>query len=170
MTPIRSHARQGFTLVEILIVVIILGILAAIVIPQFSNASSNARVSSLQSTLQTLRSQIELYKLQHGDNLPNIVASWTAMTQGSSYGNPVVDYIPYLQTTPINPLNSNSNVVDAGVNLETETPSMLSALAVSSCGFIFDYEGGLGSGDIYATDTTGTAIAGTGSGANFIAY
>ena len=58
----RDNARRGFTLVEILIVVIILGILAAIVIPQFTNASQNARESSLQSTLQTLRSQIQLYK------------------------------------------------------------------------------------------------------------
>ena len=47
--------RAGFTLVEILIVVIILGILAAIVIPQFTNASQDARESSLLSQLQTLR-------------------------------------------------------------------------------------------------------------------
>ena len=63
-------ARRGFTLIEILIVVIILGILAAIVIPQFSSASGDARKASLQSTAQTLRSQIALYKLQHNDKLP----------------------------------------------------------------------------------------------------
>jgi len=52
----RSFRTQGFTLIEILIVVIILGILAAIVIPQFSSASGDARKASLQSTVQTLRS------------------------------------------------------------------------------------------------------------------
>src|SRR5712671_3629272 len=68
---VGSRSRKsGFTLVEILIVVIILGILAAIVIPQFTNASQDARESSLLSQLQTLRSQIELYKLQHKDKLP----------------------------------------------------------------------------------------------------
>jgi len=40
---------RGFTLVEILIVVIILGILAAIVIPQFSSASNDARRSNVQT-------------------------------------------------------------------------------------------------------------------------
>ncbi len=69
MNAIRKHRNSGFTLVEILIVVIILGILAAIVIPQFTNASQDARRNSLMSQLQTVRSQIELYKLQHKDAL-----------------------------------------------------------------------------------------------------
>src|SRR3954470_8253177 len=62
--------RKGFTLIEILIVVIILGILAAIVIPQFTNASKEAKQSALVSTVQTLRSQVSLFKLQHNDMLP----------------------------------------------------------------------------------------------------
>jgi general secretion pathway protein G len=83
-------ARRGFTLIEILIVVIILGILAAIVIPQFSSASSDAKKASLQSTVQTLRSQIALYKLQHGDTLPNLSGTgagngWPALTASSVY-------------------------------------------------------------------------------------
>ena len=82
----RVNRKTGFTLVEILIVVIILGILAAIVIPQFSNASNDARMSNLQSTVQTLRSQIQLYKLQHGDTLPNLIANWNDLINTSSYG------------------------------------------------------------------------------------
>ena len=50
--------KSAFTLVEILIVVIILGILAAIVIPQFTQASNDARTNSMRSDLQTVRSQI----------------------------------------------------------------------------------------------------------------
>src|SRR6188768_4534591 len=79
--------KSGFTLVEILIVVIILGILAAIVIPQFTNASQDARKNSLTSQLQTIRSQVELYKLQHLDQLPPALATggaapavWANMT------------------------------------------------------------------------------------------
>ena len=64
------QAKRGFTLVEILIVVVILGILAAIVIPQFTQASTEAKENSLCSNLQSLRSQIELYKCQHNDTAP----------------------------------------------------------------------------------------------------
>lgn len=64
------QAKRGFTLVEILIVVVILGILAAIVIPQFTQASTEAKTNSLSSDLQSLRSQIELFKVQHTDMAP----------------------------------------------------------------------------------------------------
>src|SRR3954453_3386064 len=93
--PMLARTRKtAFTLVEILIVVIILGLLAAIVIPQFTNASQDARESALASQLQTLRSQIELYKLQHGDVLPDLVTDWTPLTTASigADGNSVGPY------------------------------------------------------------------------------
>ncbi|MGF1635164.1 MAG: type II secretion system protein [Phycisphaerae bacterium] len=118
MTAIRHRSPKGFTLVEILIVVIILGILAAIVIPQFTNASEDARKSSLTSQLQTLRSQVELYKLQHRDEYPTddgLVSGawdWDKMiqttdedgdTSGTGFG-------PYLQALPVNNLNGNTTM------------------------------------------------------------
>src|SRR5436309_12266584 len=81
------RSQRGFTLVEILIVVIILGILAAIVIPQFTNASNDARKSNLSSQLQTLRAQIELYKLQHKETNPLLITGgggmWNVFTMYS---------------------------------------------------------------------------------------
>jgi general secretion pathway protein G len=77
---------KGFTLVEILIVVVILGILAAIVIPQFTEASTEAKESRLCTDLQTMRAQIELYKAQHNDLLPG--SETAASTTGiGSVGN-----------------------------------------------------------------------------------
>ena len=111
--------RGGFTLVEILIVVIILGILAAIVIPQFTNASTSARVASLQGQLQTLRATIQFYKLQHNDKLPDLVTNqWSQMMTTTNVSG-AVDvtatgiYGPYLQSTPANPLNNFNTVAAA---------------------------------------------------------
>ena len=111
-----NKKNSGFTLVEILIVVVILGILAAIVIPQFTQASTEARENSLKANLQTIRSQIELYKIQHNDDLPGTVAGVdfeAAMTgttdiDGASTGT---DFGPYLQAIPVNPF-TNDNVID----------------------------------------------------------
>lgn len=109
------RTETGFTLVEILIVVIILGILAAIVIPQFTEASNDARESALTSDLQTLRSQIELYKIQHLDALPG---DGTASFVDALIGKTDIDgkadasgaYGPYLQKFPTNPFNNLDTV------------------------------------------------------------
>ena len=77
----RHHSHRAFTLVEVLIVVIVLGILAAIVIPQFSEASTDAKTSALTTNLATIRGQIQLYKLQHNDTFPTFAAFVNQMTQ-----------------------------------------------------------------------------------------
>jgi general secretion pathway protein G len=122
--------RSGFTLVEILIVVVILGILAAIVIPQFSTASEDAKLSTLISDLQTIRSQIQLYKLKHNGKLPgagtatfsDALTKYTktdgslATVQAPDPNNGVCD--PYLQKIPGNPFSSStgfSSDVEIGV-------------------------------------------------------
>ncbi len=68
----RTSDTRAFTLVEILIVVVILGILAAIVVPQFAASSDDAKETSLVSTIKVLREQISLYKLQHDANGPHV--------------------------------------------------------------------------------------------------
>ncbi len=135
--------RRGFTLIEILIVVIILGILAAIVIPQFGAAGEDARKANVKTQLQTIRSQVQLYKAQHGDQLPDLITSWDALTTTTTYGSKTLG--PYMIQTPVNPLNNLSNIADG----DGSAPAQVSA------GFIYDYAGGAGSGKVYATGTDG---------------
>src|SRR5947209_14560563 len=147
-TQAFRNRKTGFTLVEILIVVIILGILAAIVIPQFTNASTNARASSVTSQLQTLRSQVQLFKLQHNDTLPTLIGSspacWGQLLNktnisGTANTSALGIYGPYLQTVPKNPLSNNADV--AATNAQ-----------VSTTGWTFDTN----TGNIYATNQTAT--------------
>lgn len=65
--------RRAFTLVELLIVVIIIGILAAVAIPQFGDSATDAKKSSLDANLMSLRGSVELYYQQHGSTYPGIV-------------------------------------------------------------------------------------------------
>jgi len=113
-------AKRGFTLVEILIVVVILGILAAIVIPQFTEASTEAKTSSLCTDLQTMRSQIELYKIQHNDTPPSYANFVSQMTQQSDQNGtvPPADGMtalgPYVQQIPTNQFNDDDTIDNDG--------------------------------------------------------
>ena len=104
-------ANRAFTLVEILIVVMILGILAAVVIPQFSDASEDANLSSLTMNLKIIREQTELYKLQHNGEYPKQNKFEEKMTESTDInGDSGSDFGPYLLTIPTNPYNNDENV------------------------------------------------------------
>ena len=93
----RNTLRAGFTLVEILIVVVILGILAAIVVPQFTNATMDAQAGNLKAQLVSLQSQIELYRAKNQSLHPFSTADWSRMAP------PTADYI---KAPPKNPASS----------------------------------------------------------------
>jgi len=61
----KKRGQNGFTLVELLIVVIILAILAAIIVPQFTAATDDASQSAYDTNVANIRSAIDLYRQQH---------------------------------------------------------------------------------------------------------
>ncbi len=101
-TRTRINGR-GFTLIEILIVVVILGILAAIVIPQFSSASEDAQNSQVRSQLQTVRGQIELFNVQTGSYPDFATNVWGDLTDNR-----------YLQQEPRNSRRGNAVGIVSG--------------------------------------------------------
>src|SRR6266404_9087661 len=125
----RLKRSNAFTLVEVMIVVIIIGVLAAIVIPQFSNASQSARENTLKDDLRFLRNQSLTYKILHGDVAPgydngnfngnaseaSYVAQMTLYTdaQGntSAIQTDVFKNGPYLAKVPENPINHLNTIM-----------------------------------------------------------
>ena len=69
--------RDGFTLIEMLIVIIILGILAMVIIPQITVSTEDAKVSTLKANLSGVRGTIEVYYAQHNMTYPGVATDGT---------------------------------------------------------------------------------------------
>ena len=124
--------REGFTLVEVLIVVIILGILAVMVIPQFASASASARSAMLLDDLRLMRSQLMVFKAQHGgvsagypegdtSQSPtadafsdHVLLSSNPLGQTAEVRSAEYRYGPYMREFPENPINGKSTVLILG--------------------------------------------------------
>jgi len=124
----RAGSANAFTLVEVLIVIVILGILAVIVIPQFSNASVQARENTLKDDLRFLRLQVQVFGAQHRDVPPGYPGGNTGSSPSASdfedqmtlftsescatstTVSTVYKFGPYLSRIPFNPINNQTDV------------------------------------------------------------
>jgi len=131
----RAQVRKAFTLVEILIVVVILGILAAIVIPQFTSASEEAQISSAESQLQTVRNQIELYRVRNNGQAPALDDLFVEEETEPSGGWSGIVNPDYLRVAPVNPRTGTPTIV-AG------TAAPTAAVVAGNDGWVYDEDTG----------------------------
>jgi len=119
---------RAFTLVEILVVVVLLGILAAIVVPKISSSNTSAKQSALATDLQLLRRFTIVYTAHHLEVAPGYpdgsttetpdeqafieqaTMSSNAQGQTAEVGTPGYNRGPYLSRIPVNPLSNKSSI------------------------------------------------------------
>ena len=109
--------KRGFSVVELLIVVAVLGIMAAIVVPQFQSQSTRAKKAVAKDSLRILRSAIGLYTAQHG-GIPPGYPNDDPQTPPSSavFQDQLVVDQAYMANIPKNPFNNLRNVKMIGNN------------------------------------------------------
>ena len=71
----KRNIAAAFTLVELLVVIIIIGILAAVAVPRFGDMSTDAKLAALDQNLAQIRKSIELYYYHHGSTYPGRVVA-----------------------------------------------------------------------------------------------
>lgn len=101
--------NKGFTLIELIIVVIILAILAAIIIPQLRGSTDDAKLSALDTNLSSMRSAIELYYTQHNNVYPGTIANDTVVGVTAAHASTAAAFVA--QTTKYSDVNHNTSDV-----------------------------------------------------------
>jgi len=103
--------KNAFTLIEIVIVIILLGILAAMFLPYFRSPADDTTIASTKTDLQTVRFLLQLYRVQHSAVYPESMDLMTTTTSGDGKKGtgPDYPYGPYIPTVPVNSyLNKNT--------------------------------------------------------------
>ena len=96
------HSNRGFTLIEVMVVVVILGILAAIIVPKVMDRPDTARLVKAQSDIRALESALNLYKLDNFDypstdeGIEALVPKYIDRLADDPWGNPYLYLSPGL--------------------------------------------------------------------------
>ena len=132
----KGLKRGGFTLVEVLIVVVIMAILAATIIPQFTDSTKDAKSSTTKFNLSTLRAQIQLYRAQHnGTNPSATLVELTKSTDASGAQGTGANYPfgPYFRELPSNPFTNSK-----AVKVITNDPAAAGDVTSGGAGWLYN--------------------------------
>ncbi len=131
----KSNRRSGFTLVEMVVVVLIMGIVAAVAMPRMSASTQTAKTNSAKQSLATIRNAIEMYRADTGSNPPDATTLATVLK-------------PYLKG-PFPAAPTGANAGNATIAVGTDPV----AVVAGSAGWAYT----AATGDFYLNDASGLA-------------
>ena len=113
----------GFTLVEIMVVVVILGILAVLIVPRVLGRSDEARQAAAKHDIATLMQSLKLYRLDNGRYPTNEQGLQALVTKPTSAPTPS-NWKPYLDKVPKDPWGNTYQYLSPGVHGEIDVFSL----------------------------------------------
>lgn len=112
--------QQGFSLIEIMVVVVILGILAALVVPKIISRPDEARVVKARQDVLAIQSALDLYKLDNGF-YPSTEQGLAALIEKPNTDPIPSNWKPYLKSIPKDPWGREYHYFTQGDEIEIVT-------------------------------------------------
>lgn len=113
------HRQRGFSLIEIMVVVVILGILASLVVPKIISRPDDARIVKAKQDVLSIQSALDLYRLDNGF-YPSTDQGIMALVQRPSSSPAPRDWKPYLKSVPVDPWGKNYLYLNPGQHGEID--------------------------------------------------
>ena len=118
----RRLAHAGFTLIELMVVLVIIGVLAALIVPNVLDRADDARVTAARTDVNNVMQALKLYKLDN-QRYPTSEQGLSALIARPTAGPPAPNWKPYLEKLPNDPWGRPYQYLNPGVKGEIDVMS-----------------------------------------------
>jgi general secretion pathway protein G len=120
--PLSSRRLRGFTLIEVMVVIVILGVLAALIVPRVMERPDEARALAAQQDIRSLMNALRLYKLDNR-HYPSTEQGLSALVTRPSLPPMPEQWRPYLDKMPQDPWGHPYHYLNPGLHGEVDVMS-----------------------------------------------
>ena len=118
----RSPLQAGFTLIELMVVLVIIGVLAALIVPNVLDRADDARATAARTDVNNLMQALKLYRLDN-QRYPTAEQGLQALVARPSAGPQPINWKPYLERLPNDPWGRPYQYLNPGVKGEIDVMS-----------------------------------------------